>query len=206
MTDPAVPARLWTITEMARMLVSSNALTSIKTQEAIVLAQRMRLCPITAGTVLFKAGATNTDFMALVLEGEAVVENMDAGAGDGMVLSVVHAGDLIGEMGVVANVPRSATVTASSDMIMAVLEQTAFSQLIRQRPDVACGFLSCLLHSVTNRLRESNRKLSTMTKINQSMFDELEASKQNESNLADLFVSSSHLGVASPGFSPTHPY
>ena len=185
MTDPAVPARLWTITEMARMLVSSNALTSIKTQEAIVLAQRMRLCPITAGTVLFKAGATNTDFMALVLEGEAVVENMDAGAGDGMVLSVVHAGDLIGEMGVVANVPRSATVTASSDMIMAVLEQTAFSQLIRQRPDVACGFLSCLLHSVTNRLRESNRKLSTMTKINQSMFDELEASKQNESNLAD---------------------
>ena len=205
MTDQAAPARLWTITELARMLVSSNALASIKTQEAVILAQRMRLCQVAAGTVLFKAGATNTDFMALVLEGEAVVESMDAGVRDGMVLNVVRAGDLIGEMGVVANVPRSATVTANCSMTVAVLEQTAFVQLIEQRPEVACGFLSSLLQSIANRLRESNRKLLTLTKINQSMFDELEASKQNESHLAELFVSASHFEAAVPEFSSTRP-
>lgn len=174
------------------MLLSSNALASIKTQDATILAQRMRLCTAAPATVLFRAGSTNTDFMVLVLEGEAVVENMDAGVREGMVLNVVRAGDLIGEMGVVANAPRSARVTASCNMTLAVLTQTAFVQLIEQRPEVACSFLSSLLQSTTNRLRESNRKLLTLTRINQSLFDELEASKQNESNLAELFVSASH--------------
>lgn len=198
MNDTSPPLRHWSITEVARRLISSNALASIKTQDAIVLAQRMRLCQITGGAVLFKNGDTNTDFMALVLEGEAVVENMDTGAGDGMVLSVVAAGNIIGEMGVVANAPRSATVTASGDMVVAILDQAAFAQLIAQKPAVACGFLSSLLHGVTDRLRESNRKLLTLTKINQSMFNELEASRENESHLAELFVSASNFGTLQP--------
>lgn len=203
MSDGAVPPRLWSMTEVARMLVSGTALANIKTQEAIVLAQRMRIATIDAGRVLFRAGATNTELMALVLEGEAVVENVDAGVGDGVVLNVLRAGDVIGEMGIVSNTPRSATVTASCRMVVATLDQAAFAQLIRQRPDVACGFLSSILQSVTDRLRDSNRKLQTLTKINQSMFDELEASRYRESHPGEYGEPISTAAALAPDFHPT---
>lgn len=195
MTNSTPSGKHWSIASIAQLLVANNALTTLTTHHAVILAQRMRLCAVASGTVLFKAGDTNTDFMALILDGEALVEATDAGTGEAVVLKLVSDGDVLGEMGIVANTPRSATVTASTDMTVAILDQSAFAQLIKDAPDLACAFLSTLLHGVTNRLRESNRKLQTMTKINQSMYAELEASRNNESNLADLFASASSLGM-----------
>lgn len=185
----------WSIASIAQLLVAHNALATLTTHHAVILAQRMRLCQVSQDAVLFKAGDTNTDFMALVLEGEALVEAVDAGAGEGVILKMVSVGDVLGEMGIIANTPRSATVTASTDMTVAILDQLAFAQLIKSAPELACAFLSTLLQSMTNRLRESNRKLQTMTKINQSMFAELEASRSNESHLADLFASATGSGL-----------
>ena len=195
MTESTTPTRHWSVTNVARTLISSNALASIKTQDAILLAQRMRLCKVASGAVMFRAGDTNTNFMALVLDGEAIVESTNTGAGEAVVFNVVTAGQMIGEMGVIDNTPRSANVTASSDMVVAILDQSAFALLIKQAPNVACGFLSSLLQGTTDRLRESNRKLHTLTAINKSLFDELEESKQNESELAELFVSTSVFGT-----------
>lgn len=195
MTESTTPTRHWSITEMARVLISSNALASIETQDAILLAQRMRLCKVASGAVMFRAGDTNTNFMALVLDGEAIVESTNTGAGEAVVFNVVTAGQMIGEMGVIDNTPRSANVTASSDMVVAILDQSAFALLIKQAPHVACGFLSSLLQGTTDRLRESNRKLHTLTVINKSLFDELEESKQNESELAERFLSTSVFGT-----------
>lgn len=195
MNQANTPARYWSITEIARALISSNALSSITTQDAILLAQRMRVCQVASGAVLFRAGSTNTDFMALILEGEAVVECTNAATGEPMVLSVVTARQMIGEMGVVANSPRSATITAASDMVVAILDQSAFALLIKQQPHVACGFLSSLLQGTTDRLRESNRKLQTLASINKSLMEELHSSRQNESNLAELYASTSVFGA-----------
>ena len=195
MTESTTPTRHWSVTNVARTLISSNALASIKTQDAIFLAQRMRLCKVASGAVMFRAGDTNTNFMALVLDGEAIVESTNTGAGEAVVFNVVTAGQMIGEMGVIDNTPRSANVTASSDMVVAILDQSAFALLIKQAPNVACGFLSSLLQGTTDRLRESNRKLHTLAAINKSLFDELEESKQNESDLAELFVSTSVFGT-----------
>ena len=195
MTESTTPTRHWSVTNVARTLISSNALASIKTQDAILLAQRMRLCKVASGAVMFRAGDTNTNFMALVLDGEAIVESTNTGAGEAVVFNVVTAGQMIGEMGVIDNTSRSANVTASSDMVVAILDQSAFALLIKQAPNVACGFLSSLLQGTTDRLRESNRKLHTLTVINKSLFDELEESKQNESELAERFLSTSVFGT-----------
>lgn len=178
MTDTPAAQKHWSIAAIARSLVSHNALASVSTHQAVILAQRMRLCSIVKDQVLFRAGDTNTDFLAFVLDGEAIVESPGLGANQAVVLNVVGAGDIVGEMGVVANIPRSATVTASSDMMVVIMDQAAFAQLVKEAPDMACGFLSSLLQGVTDRLRESNRKLQTLSVINKSLFEELEASKR----------------------------
>jgi CRP/FNR family transcriptional regulator, cyclic AMP receptor protein len=192
MTTSVANQLYWSNADVARMLISNNALANVENRDAMALAKRMRLCRVASNKVLFRAGDTNTDFMALVLEGEAVVESLDTGAGEAVVLHVLVAGQMVGEMSVVANAPRSACVTASTDMVVAVLDQSAFALLIKQEPDVACGFLSALLHSTSDRLRESNRKLLTLTKINQSLFEELDASQQNKSELSAMFVPASN--------------
>ena len=194
MNQPTLTPKLWSIAAIAQLLVAHNALATLNTHHAVILAQRMRLCEVTQGTVLFEAGATNTDFMAFVLEGDATVETGGAGTADGVVLSDAGPGDILGEMGVVANIPRSATVTATSAMVVAIMDQSVFAQLIKDAPDLACAFLSTLLQSVSSRLRKSNHKLKTLTIINNSLFEELEASQQNESDLAELFVSNSTFG------------
>ena len=190
--------RLWSIASITQMLLTQNALSTLTPHHAIVLAQRMRVCQVPQATVLFRAGDTTTDLMALVLEGEASVEATDAGAGESLILKIVGAGEVLGEMGIVANVPRSATVTAATDMTLAVLDQSAFIRLVKEVPDLACAFLSSLLQGVSSRLRESNRKLLTMTKINQSMYAELEASRDNEGHLAELLASASSFGMELP--------
>lgn len=194
MTPAPQAAKQWSVTAIAQVLVAHNALATLTARHAHILAQHMRLSDVPVGTVMFKAGDLDTDFMALVLEGEALVEAQGAGAGDAVVLKIIGEGDVLGEMGIIANIARSATVTASTDMTVAILDQSDIAQLVKDAPELACAFLSTLLHSLSNRLRESNRKLQTMTKINQSMFSELEASRNNESDLADLFASSSTIG------------
>lgn len=205
MTPSAHRKLRWSTTDVARMLISSNALASTKTRDAVVLAQRMRLCRVASGSVFFKAGDTQSDFLAFVLEGEAVVQSTDVGAGEAVVFNVVTAGQMVGEMAVVSNVPRSASVIASSDMVLAVLDQSVFAKLIKEVPSVACGLLCTLLQSTSDRLRESNRKLLTLTKINQSLFDELEAARHNDSRLAEHFVSASNLGTVLPQSKPDEP-
>ena len=198
MKQANTPARYWSVTEIARSLISSNALSSITTQDAILLARRMRLCQVASGAILFTAGDTNTDFMALILEGEAVIEGTSTADSEPMVLNIVTARHMIGEMGIVANIPRSANVTAASDMVVAILDQSAFALLIEQVPQVACGFLSRLLQGTSDRLRESNRKLQTLASINKSLLEELHSSRQNESNLAELYASTSVFGALTP--------
>lgn len=189
MTQPPRTGKHWSIAAIAQQLVAQNALATLTTHHAVILAQRMRLCDIAQGTVLFRAGDTNTDFMALVLDGAALVEAVDSGAGEALVLKIVSDRDMLGEMGIIANSPRSATVTASTDMTVAILDQSAFAQLVKEMPELACAFMSTIFQGLTTRLRESNRKLQTMTRINQSMYAELDASRANESDLAELFAS-----------------
>ena len=187
--------KYWSIAATAELLVARNALATLTTHHAIILAQRMRLCEVVQGTVMFKSGDTNTDFLALVLDGRALVEAADPSADEALALKIVNPGDVLGEMGIVANIPRSATVTASTHMTVAILDQSAFAQLVQDVPDLACAFLSTLLQGLASRLRESNRKLQTMAKINQSMCAELAASRNNERNLADLFASNSNFAM-----------
>lgn len=67
----------------------------------------------------------------IILEGEATVRRA------GRVLARVGPGDFLGELAVIAGVPRTATVTADTDMVVEVLNRREFSSLLDQEPGVA---------------------------------------------------------------------
>lgn len=164
----------WTTGDVAQLLVSHTSLTNISQEDATEFVKRMQPRRVKHGTVLFREGERDSHFMVFILQGEAVVESSTTGHGESMVLKLLGEGDIIGELGIIDNKARSATVTAASDMALAVMDQAAFALLIKEAPSLGCSLLGSLLQSVGNRLRESNRMVHTLTLINKSLHAELE--------------------------------
>lgn len=105
----------------------------------------VRLAP---GDVLFKAGETG-DAMFVVLEGtlevlvgETVVERATRGA-------------ILGEMALIDQSPRSATVVARENAALVKLDSARFQRLVQQHPFFATHVMKVL----ADRIRAKDRSL-----------------------------------------------
>ncbi len=98
------------------------------------------------GSVLTKQGEPGREFM-IILEGQATVRR------DGKVLATLGPGDFFGELAVIAGVPRNATITADTDMIVDALNRREFSSLLDESPKIA----KKILVGAVTRLHENER-------------------------------------------------
>jgi CRP-like cAMP-binding protein len=85
---------------------------------------------IAAGRALAHQGETGREFMIL-LEGEIEV------ARDGKVIAVRGAGDYVGEIALLDERPRTATLTARTDIVVEVLNRAEFSSLLAEAPELS---------------------------------------------------------------------
>jgi CRP-like cAMP-binding protein len=70
---------------------------------------------------------------------------------------------LFGEMTLLENEPRSATVTASSECVLLELHQKDFLDLIQQRPDLGVKLLLRLTQGLSARLRKTSKDVVKLT-------------------------------------------
>ena len=84
------------------------------------------------GQSLFRQGDPS-DFAVLILSGSADV--LREVGDDAIVLGQVHAGEFVGEMGVLEGQPRSATVRAASPVEAELIERQAFLDRVSGDPD-----------------------------------------------------------------------
>ena len=82
-----------------------------------------------AGRVLMRQGDPGRELIVLV-DGEASVER------DGATIAVLRGGDFLGELALVTGRPRTATVTATSDLQTLVLNRVDFERLLRDVPTI----------------------------------------------------------------------
>ena len=107
------------------------------------------------GDSLFRQGDPS-DFAVLILSGSADVLR-DAGE-DAIVLGQVHAGEFVGEMGVLEGQPRSATVRAASPVEAELIERQAFLDRVSGDPELARK----LLVRMSARLRDVDAILTSV--------------------------------------------
>ena len=100
---------------------------------------------VPAGTVLARQGDTGSELFVIV-EGTVTVTR------DGEEVASVGRGGFVGELAVLAQVPRNATVTAASDLDLLVLTPLGLSQLLDDIP----GLAKHLLLEVVDRLVSSS--------------------------------------------------
>jgi len=97
------------------------------------------------GEVLVTEGDTGSDMM-VVLDGKATVTRGTRK------LSELAVGQAIGEMALLDNQPRSATVTALEPMRILMINGPAFRKLLAKVP----GLTDALLATLCSRLRDAN--------------------------------------------------
>ena len=93
------------------------------------------------GKVLTREGDRGREFF-VILEGEAEVMR------NGKRVAALGAGDFFGEIALLEDVPRTATVTAKTPLRFFVVTQRAFEQLVDDHPGVERKILCALARRV----------------------------------------------------------
>jgi len=110
------------------------------------IATRVDEVDVPAGKTLTEKGRSGGEFF-VILSGEA-----DVRGGAGSVASL-GPGDYFGEIALLDNGPRTATVVAKSAMRCLVLSPSQFQDVLYQHPAIAVT----MLHAVVRRLRASTQ-------------------------------------------------
>lgn len=102
----------------------------LSAKERKAVGRLMTSVSVKPGRDLIKEGDVGREFLVIV-EGEATVRR------GGKVVARLGAGDFMGELAVIAGVPRTATVTADTEMTVSVLNRREFSTLLDSQPKLA---------------------------------------------------------------------
>jgi CRP-like cAMP-binding protein len=158
----------------AELLSAPEALTQLSLDEArrVVAYMTPRFFP--ANTTFIREGDSGDNgFMALLVEGEVVVERITVSKTDPVTIRVLEPGSLIGEMGLVDHEPRSASCTASTDVWCAILTRDAINAMIAKEPAIAARLLLGMSALIAERFRDTNRQLKLYARLATAMREEL---------------------------------
>lgn len=110
------------------------------------------------GEILFQEGQRG-DAAFVILEGEAAVIAQDDG--EPLHVADLSRNDIVGEIAMLCDVPRTATVTASTRLTALKLSRDVFFRLVRDYPDMAIEIMRELaqrLDATTQQLREGRAR------------------------------------------------
>ena len=154
----------------AELLAAPGALMPLSVEEARVVVGYMTPRFIPANTTFILEGdAADDGFMALLLEGEVVVESITVSRTEPLTICVLGPGSLVGEVGLVDREPRSASCTTGSDSLCAILSRAAFEALINEEPRIGSKLLLAISARLAERLRDNARKLRLYAKLAKAM-------------------------------------
>jgi signal transduction histidine kinase len=127
------------------------AFPGILAEEAVRLASTGRVCTYPADTILCHEDAIETTFY-IILEGEVLVTKHinDAEARE---LKRLHPGDFFGEMALIHNAPRAATVKSVAPITVLEIDKDAFDALLERNSPVSLA----MVREVSRRLRENDQ-------------------------------------------------
>lgn len=132
---------------------------SIETAKLKLLAFTSERTCFTAGQCLMKQGDAG-DCGYLILEGEADVM-VDAAAGQ-VKVSGVGCNDFVGEMALLMDQPRTATILATTEVATLRITKESFFQLVEDSPKIGIEMMRVLAHrleATTADLSQARQRL-----------------------------------------------
>jgi small-conductance mechanosensitive channel len=109
---------------------------SLTEEEEHSLAQHLRVAPFGRGEAITRQGA-KAHWLYILTKGKAEVHVTVDGSGASERVAELQEGDFFGEMGMMTGEPRSATVSALTDVECYRLDKEAFDEILSRRPEIA---------------------------------------------------------------------
>jgi CRP/FNR family transcriptional regulator, cyclic AMP receptor protein len=125
------------------MLRAVSLFGMLSDRELTAVEQLADTVDVPAGHVLMRQGASGAE-MFVIASGAVVVDH------DGRELATLGPGSVVGEMALLSEGPRTATVTATEPSTLFVLAHREFHSLM----DTSAEVRDCVLTAVAHRIRE----------------------------------------------------
>ena len=138
------------------ILESSRLFRDMAPEEWKSFRETVQMRSVADGVAVFQEGDPG-DGIYVVRNGR--VEISAVVQGERRALSHFGPGDFFGEMSVLDNEPRSASVVAVSDVVTASLAQSALLEFVRGSPEFALA----MMRSLTTMIRGTNARIRDMT-------------------------------------------
>lgn len=112
-----------------------------------------------ANSILINEG-DNTDSLYVILEGEVKAYACDE-SGKEVILNILHAGDYFGELSLIDDEPRSASIMTLTQTTVMVISKANFKKCLADNSDLAFNMIRALTRQVRN-LTENVKNLALM--------------------------------------------
>jgi signal transduction histidine kinase len=130
--------------------VIPRAFPGIKPSEVEELIANCRVQSYPQGTVLCYENA-NEHIFYMILEGEVQVTKL-VNNRENRLLKTLRPGDFFGEMALIHNAPRAASVTSTTSIVVLELDKKAFDRVLEHSSSVALA----MVREISSRLREND--------------------------------------------------
>ena len=138
-------------TQRAPSKIIPRAFPGIKLPEIEELIANSQVRTYSPGTVLCRENAIEDRFY-MILEGEVeVTKNINNS--EARLLKTLSPGDFFGEMALIHNAPRAATVTAKAELTTLELDKAGFDRVLHNSTSIAMAMVS----EISNRLRANDQ-------------------------------------------------
>ncbi|MEP7134699.1 MAG: ATP-binding protein [Chloroflexota bacterium] len=138
-------------TRRAPAKIIPRAFPGIKPDEIEELIAHSQVRTYMPGSILCRENATEDRFY-MILEGDVEITKV-INNNETRLLKTLGPGDFFGEMALIHNAPRAATVTAKSDLTTLELDKAAFDRVLRTSSSIAMAMVS----EISNRLRSNDQ-------------------------------------------------
>jgi CRP/FNR family cyclic AMP-dependent transcriptional regulator len=133
-------------------------LSRLKDKELISIEQYLKILEVIPGEIVFQEGERG-DYVCFVVEGSLDVLKKTE-SGESIVISTLSRGRSIGEMAIIDDLPRSATVKAKDKSTLLTLSRESFDYILSKHPDIGVKILKGLASLLSMNLRKTSSRLA----------------------------------------------
>jgi Signal transduction histidine kinase len=193
-------------TRRAPSRVIPRAFPGIRPDEIEELIANSQVRSYVPGAVLCRENEVEDRFY-MILEGEVEVTKSINNI-DSRLLKTLSPGDFFGEMALIHNAPRAATVTAKTELTTLELDKSAFDRVLHKSTSIAMAMVS----EISNRLRQNDQlavddlrmRASELAEAYQKLAEQELARREFLTNIAHelrspLMVASGNLQILQKG-------
>ncbi|MDT8990163.1 cyclic nucleotide-binding domain-containing protein [Curvibacter sp. APW13] len=157
------------------LLVAAQSRFGLEAGQAAIVLSYMHPFAIEEGVEFIQQGDTsNCDFMAFIVDGDVTVETITVSRTQPMTVTVLGPGSIHGELALFDGAPRSASCTACTPVLAAILTRAGLGRLLQEHPAICARFTMALAAGIGQRLRDNTDKLKRYAMMARAMQEEIE--------------------------------